>query len=293
MSGALPKLPSATQSSASVWFDHYNLINYAEERGELPAYELHDLTGLALSPGTGQQALLADIKAWLTRRLTLHAHDSILLDKTLVGTTANTSIWTNLCKRPDVQIVNSTCNQVMVQMGVESGKKEWSVNKLTLGLVDQLCWLRNHDTHITACTGFYIMKTTKGHVLRVTLTWQDNTFSFVQTLQRVQRASVLYTIQEVLREERQKLERALAQLEATPTLPTHAIPVSQSFLEEKFGQGAFQMSSGKSVVVINRQAKRVYKHCLDANETLTLLTAGGTPQTEQKCFSSGAPYRPS
>ena len=79
MSGALPKLPSATQSSASVWFDHYNLINYAEERGELPAYELHDLTGLALSPGTGQQALLADIKAWLTRRLTLHAHDSILL----------------------------------------------------------------------------------------------------------------------------------------------------------------------------------------------------------------------
>ena len=71
VSGALPKLPSATQSSASVWFDHYKLINYAEERGELPAYELHDLTGLALSPGTGQQALLADIKAWLTRGLTL------------------------------------------------------------------------------------------------------------------------------------------------------------------------------------------------------------------------------
>ena len=166
-----------------------------------------------------------------------------------------------------MQIV-STTNHVLVQVEVESSNKDSTIRKLTLGLIDQLRWLRNHTTSITKCSGFYFMNhRTRGHVIQVVLEWVDNKWLFLQDPNRLPRESVDAKIRQALNDARVSLRSALAAQNPTD----HALPISGSFIHGNFGAGAEQFPSGQSVVIIDVGGGKAYKRCLDPNEENRLL----------------------
>lgn len=71
---------------------------------------------------------------------------------------------------------------MLVQIEVELNKGRIKmIKKLTFGLVDQLCWLRNHDDTILKCSGVFIMG--HGDVTQVDVEWSDNVMIFKQTIE--------------------------------------------------------------------------------------------------------------
>ena len=172
--------------------------------------------------------------------------------------------WTSTHKRPDLQII-STNNHVLVQVEVESSSKDSTIRKLTLGLIDQLRWLRNHTMSITKCSGFYFMNhRTRGQVIQVVLEWVDNEWVFLQDPNRLPREGVDAEI-------RQALNDAGVSLLAAQNRTDHALPISESFIHGDFGAGAEQVRSGQSVVIVDVRGGKAYKRCLDPKEEVRLL----------------------
>ena len=112
-------------------------------------------------------------------------------------------------------------------------------------------WLRNRDTTISTCSGFYFMKM-KGHVIHVGVRWDDYTRKFHQTMCRWQAAlspdCVLQDKGGLKRGKRSLLNALQAAAKKNPT--SHALPISTRFISE-FGNRAFQTLSGLSVVIID------------------------------------------
>ena len=89
--------------------------------------------------------------------------DRIHIDCKIAGIEGCPQLLTSELKKPDLPIISDD-QCVLVQIEVDSGDVERTVRKLGIGLVDQLCWLRNH---ITKCGGFYFMsgRGGGGHVI--------------------------------------------------------------------------------------------------------------------------------
>lgn len=163
----------------------------------------------------------------------------VLIDQEIVCTRDSPVLWTGGRKRPDLQIISNN-NCILVQIEVKSGKKETTIRKLTLGLVDQLRWLRNHNTAICKCSGFYFMDHGgRGHVVQVEVEWADDIFKFLQTPHKLPKDGVATKIREVLGEAQRLLDSTVNQ---PPRC--HTLPLSDGFIEAKFGTGAFQVHSG-------------------------------------------------
>ena len=125
-----------------------------------------------------------------------------------------------------------------MQVEVESGRnKKSTIMKLTLGLMDQLCRLRNHvHTGIMKCSGFYFMShgSEGDHVIHVELEWNDEFWKFVQILRRLSKDSVATEIKNAL--DAAKLSLGSTPLHQKPT--NHALPISGSFIKCRFGEYA-------------------------------------------------------
>ena len=260
-----PPFPSASLSSANKWFNPYSLVSSKVEVGTLLEYTLNDLLGCP--PGSNHQESYKVIKGWLTERLNLTKGERIYIDKAVADSKDVPPLWTSTHKRPDLQIV-STTNHVLVQVEVDSSNKDSTIRKLTLGLIDQLRWLRNHTMSITKCSGFYFMNhRSGGQVIKVVLEWVDKQWLFLQGPNRLPRESVVAMIEQALNEARASLRLALAAENPTD----HVLPISRSFIHGNFGAVAEQFPSGQSVVIIDVGGRKAYKRCLDPYEENRLL----------------------
>lgn len=215
------QLPSALQVSASELFFQYDLVIFGIEEGEVPEYTLEDL--LEQAPGTNHREVYSAIKQWVAPSL-CHG-ESIVIDIAVTDTKCTPPLDTSTNKRSGVQIVTNN-NHLLVQVEVDLGNKKEAT--LTLGLLDQLRWLRNHQTTISSCSGFYFMNKSSGHVIHVVLEWVDDLWRFVQTLHRLPKECVKANIEQALTAAREIL-RSLLAMDQPPT--NHVVPLSSHFLQ--------------------------------------------------------------
>ena len=210
------------------------------------------------------------ISEWLQKKVRVPP-STILNNHAINETKHNPALWTSTCKRPDLHIVTTDMEHVLVQVEVESGRnKKSTIMKLTLGLMDQLCRLRNHvHTGIMKCSGFYFMShgSEGDHVIHVELEWNDEFWKFVQILRRLSKDSVATEIKNAF--DTAKLSLGSTPLHQKPT--NHALPISGSFIKCRFGEYAIQVQSGQSVIIVDEVFKSVYKRCFDSLEEARLL----------------------
>ena len=258
----------ASLSSTNNWFLKYDLLCHRDETGDSTEYTLSELLGC--SQMNDHQETYIAISEWLQKKVRVPP-STILNNHAINETKHNPVLWTSKCKRPDLHIVTTDMEHVLVQVEVESGRnKKSTIMKLTLGLMDQLCRLRNHvHTGIMKCSGFYFMShSSEGdHVIHVELEWNDEFWKFIQILRRLSKDSVATEIKNAL--DAAKLSLGSAPLHQKPT--NHALPISGSFIKCRFGEYAIQVQSGQSVVIVDEVFKSVYKRCFDSQEEARLL----------------------
>ena len=263
-----PPRPSASLLSANYWFLKYDLICYEDETGDSTEYTLSELLGC--SQMNDHQETYIAISEWLQKKVRVPP-STILKNQAINEIKHNPTLWTSTCKRPDLHIVTTDMEHVLVQVEVESGRnKKSTIMKLTLGVMDQLCRLRNHvHTGIMKCSAFYFMSHgSKGdHVIHVELEWDDEFWKFIQTRRRLSKDSVATEIKNAL--DAAKLSLGSTPLHQKPT--NHALPISGSFIERRFGEYAKQVQSGQSVIIVDDVFKRVYKRCFNFQEDRRLL----------------------
>lgn len=136
------------------------------------------------------------IKKWLIDELQLQDTQIKLNQEVLCFKTLPAS-GTSDCRRPDLAIYNDNDEQDLVlQLDVHLKGLMQTLQKLDLGLMNQLRWLRNHNDAITDCTGFcFPPEEEEGHVILVNMQWCDFTFEFYTTWTRLPKIDVSREIQ--------------------------------------------------------------------------------------------------
>ena len=95
-----------------------------------------------------------------------------------------------------VDIVISKDSLVIVQIEVESGSRESTIEKLAFGLADQLRYLNNcRDSDVTSFYGFYVPVGCGGYVEKVKCTWSDESVVFLVESEPIARDRVFEEIQ--------------------------------------------------------------------------------------------------
>ena len=101
------------------------------------------------------------------------------------------------------------------------GDRQKTINKLVLGMIDQLCWLRNRNDHDTLlkCSGFYFMSHNGwGRVIHVDLKWIDDQFRLNASEIQLKMEDVACTIQHVFCDEK-RFSTVQGQINANFTHP--------------------------------------------------------------------------
>ena len=181
------------------------------------------------------------------------------------------SLCTTARIKPDLTIYDSSKDEVLVQVEVES-----NVRKLQFGLVHQLHLERNRDDTVTTCTGFYFPYTVARHVVEVKVTWSDDRFSFIASRTHLEKDDVLTNVQNVVNQQLSKLD-SLGYQGRVYSTDLLTLPLSRQFISCHFGEEANQVPSGLSVVIISEPKKEVYKVALEASggkELTKLLHVG-------------------
>ena len=234
-----PPRPSASLSSANNWFLKYDLLCYEDETGDSTEYTLSELLGC--SQMNDHQETYIAISEWLQKKVRVPP-STILKNQAINEIKHNPALWTSTCKRPDLHIVTTDMEHVLVQVEVESGRnKKSTIMKLTLGVMDQLCRLRNHvHTGIMKCSGFYFMRHgSKGdHVIHVELEWDDDSWKFIQTRRRLSKDSVATEIKNAL--DAAKLSLGSTPLQQTMLFPSQGASLSVALgnMPNKFNLGS-------------------------------------------------------
>ena len=102
----------------------------------------------------------------------------------------------------------------------------------------------------------------------MTCKWYDEDLWYVITCTALTEADARQALSDVIFDQRRKFNTAHS---IPPT--NFTFPMSQQFLRDKFGDGAFQLSSGQSVVVVNPVDGCVYKCPLASAAALNLSKA--------------------
>ena len=98
--------------------------------------------------------------------------------------------------------------------------------------------------------------------------WDDiHHWKFVAQPCRLPLSSVVTKIRDVLTEAEGTYLAAAGYLHPM----AHTLPVSKTFLQSHFQAEAYQAHSGHSVVIIDECVGKVYKHCLDSDDSNRLL----------------------
>jgi hypothetical protein len=270
---ARPQLPSSSDYSKSLTFSRYGLMHYGVALEEPPHATpgAYNLSAFLVSAWDGATALPMtvhkNVAHWIEKeiikklprdhrtKLTVVPERSL----NLPGPTAP-ALETSLMKTPDVGLYYHFRGEqyVILQIEVDSGGYQKTCVKLADGIAQQLVWQRNRDGDITSCSALYFPTFERGtSVVELTLTWDDRTFCFHLKHAIVPLADLKETITRLTTDGISSIT-SLAGRHGS----RHIVPMSKSFVTNAFGEGAMQVESGESVVIVNVQREKVYKRPL-------------------------------
>ena len=217
--------------------------------------------------------------------------ERIALSLALPSPTHDDPLWISSRKLPDVAWWYG--DEVILQIEVVSSyNTEKTVNKLCLGLVDQLRSWKNRLSSVSSIAGFVfpISNDNKSHkecgqcVRKVELCWNDEDFEYRATVIPLNAEEVWDTLSLVKAQQRCLLESLQSNNNNHFTLP-----LSDQYIKANFTHSAEQVKSGESVVVLNDMHAYKCPLGLRANRRLQQLlglqpsfgssyTAGAFPQ---------------
>lgn len=264
-------LPSATQSSASRFYDTYKLIKVNSVKKLPSPYSINPMLGLKADEKKDHMYSYADVSVWLLSFLSSDKY-SVTIKK--LPKPQHPALSTSQCKLPDLYIHHKFKNNILLQIEVNSSQSSngrSSIRKLIFGIIDQLITLRNLDSDINSCSGFYFPRPHEmGHVVKVTVTWSDKELKFIACPNYMHHdkedwLNIRESIQSTLNEEELKLRKVMGRN------PSHLqLPLTKSYICSTFGPAAKQIGSGTSVVILNHETEKVYKYPLGLSENLML-----------------------
>ena len=163
--------------------------------------------------------------------------------------------------------------------------REDTIRKLGYGLVDQLVYLRNHtdlnllgdEELIQSVSGFYVP--INRPLEKISCTWNDADLRFeIGSPQLVPFDS----IPDEVKTARQVIT-SICRTEKEVRDFIFPLDVYSVFFRE-IGVGCFQATSGASIVIINTEKAKVYKHPFDERESTTLWKLVGKESPPSVCF---------
>ncbi len=135
--------------------------------------------------------------------------------------------------------------EIALQIEVMSNSdRDQTILKLGFGLMDQLRAQRNRCDTISSVDGFYF-PLGSGHVERITCEWSDVHMRFCLSGYKLPQRDVRRRIQEVANEQMTRIDR-IRNFENK----NYTIPLTRAFLATTFGNGAYQLWSGQSYVIV-------------------------------------------
>ena len=200
------------------------------------------------------------------------------------------SLWISPRKHPDV---SWWCDdEVIVQIEVVSdynlGK---TMNKLCLGLVDQLRSWKNRLSTVSSVAGFLfpISNDQKNEVecgqcvYKVQLNWSDEHFRYGARASGISAGSVWATLHHVKTSQQ-------GVFDSLKSNPNHhfTLPMSEQYIQDHFTSSARQVKSGESVVILND--RNAYKRPLGfrATSRLHVLNTQHTTSAAGASYTAGA-----
>ena len=172
---------------------------------------------------------------------------------------------------PDVFYTYNHAGEVEAVLIIEIDSKELesTCRKLAYALMEQALRLRGYDNKILEFAGYYFPSYKRPNsVVRVTVTWSDKYLNFKASRTPLPADGVAESIGADLGRE---IERWKGMSSGSPT--HFVLPLTSSFVHEKFGEYSVQIMSGHSVVILDPRQSKILKcnFCSGPEARLLLL----------------------
>ena len=246
-----------------------------------PTYRLSSVIRVSVSATKHHDASCKEVAKWISAKANLPtATEKIQTGKSLPSPTREDPLWISSRKHPDVAWYEG---EVVLQIEVVSSYSlEKTVNKLCLGLVDQLRSWKNRLPRVSSIKGFVFPISNNSRAVEecgqcvwlVELCWEDLEFQYTGTV-----TVVWDNLSRVHAEQLRQLDSLRSRENNHFTLP-----LTDQYIKDTFTDCAEQVRSGESVVILN--ATHAYKRPLGTRAKDRLLALTDHPQLET--YTAGA-----
>lgn len=253
----------------------YGLMSLSDAPMSIPpAYPIERVVGLNFENHT---EACTDIATWLQRKLkTVERTISVVPEAALEEPYKFNQIMTSKRKIIDIVAYYRDCVCFFAEV-ISCGNRTKTLQKLGYDLIHHLQWLKNRDSDIQDCSGFYF-HFAEGHMDHVTelhLVWDEGSFSYNVDPKCLSAQQVTARLKSICIQEKERIDRLCH------VIPTNfIIPMRAAWCIEHFGISAHQVHSGESVVIMNDTV--VFKTPVGGDESRTLellfdknIAAGG------------------
>ena len=254
---------------------------------EMPPYKhmyyLDDLTG-----GTAGNHKEAgeNVRSWLRKHVRKEGSGTeIKIEEALPHAVG---LETTAHMRPDVFYTFKHAGGVDAVLIIEIDSKELesTCRKLAYALMEQALRLRSYDNKILEFAGYYFPSYKRPNsVVRVKVTWSDDYLNFLASKTPLPANCVAESIKVDLGREIERWKRMSSD---SPT--RFVLPLTSSFVHEKFGEDSVQIMSGHSVVILDPRQSKILKcnFCLGPELRLNkLYEYGKDAQLERSLLPNG------
>ena len=275
---AVIKRPSASSLS-----QFYPMHDSLLVMGQMPPldedkYTLNELTGGAA--GNHREAG-ENVQSWLRKHVEKPSGTEIKIEEALPN---SVGLETAAHMRPDVFYTYNHAGEVEAVLIIEIDSKELesTCRKLAYALIEQALRLRGYDNKILE---YFPSYKKPNSVVRVKVTWSDKYLNFKASRTPLPANCVAESIRADLGRE---IERWKGMSSGSPT--RFVLPLTSSFVHEKFGEYSVQIMSGHSVVILDPQQGKIIKCDICSGEAyrlLSLLSMAQGAQLERSLLPNG------
>ena len=273
-SAAIRKRPnSSLLSSSRRTADIFGLISFCyDEKEPVPEYSLSLALNCAID--NGHMPSCDVLKKWLISKGKVRRRNEKICTGKIESPACDDPLWVSARKIPDVTWYGKYGNEheLLVQFEVVSNYElEKTLNKLTLGLIDQLRSWKNRLSTVSSVVGYCFPVHDAGKsdkdcgscVFKVTVTWHDEDMKYDMKVHALTQEAILIDIT-TTKDHHSGILRSLV-----GNVNNHfTLPLSESYIHEVFGENAFQVKSGESVVILD--AHKAYKQPLNCTDVRRL-----------------------
>ena len=283
--------PNSSDSSVSArTADLLNLLNVNRDPDSSPTYPLSSVISNISSAATRRHdSTCEEVAKWIRDKANLPVNsEKIKIGVGLPSPTRDDPLWIASRKHPDVSWHEG---EVVLQIEVVSSyNAEKTVNKLCLGLVDQLRSWKNRLSSVASIVGFVFPISNVSRdavdcgqcVKMVKLSWQDRMFQYNAEVIALDAGDVWNALSRVQAEQLRQLNSLRSSANQHFTLP-----LSDRYVKDTFTMSAYQVKSGESVVILDDE--HAYKCPLSQRATHRLHFLSGNPPRFHSYTASAFP----